>query len=132
MKKLTVVFTLILQSCNNPSDQTKVTIPDETKNISGCWTDFRIGELPPVGYYDGIDSLVKKWDLCYTRMDGGCVMDDSTKTLSKQYKIENEKYFKQLEAKLGKNWKQQFDKELHILDSINWVKMNDKLHAPHN
>jgi hypothetical protein len=124
MKKLAIVLTVLLTSCNNTLDSSKMAIDTKSDSVSGCWIDFRIGELPPMGYYDGIDSLVKRWNLCYTRMEGGCVIDDSTEFLSKKYKIENDKYFTQLEAKLGKDWKLKFDSELHILDSINWIKIN--------
>jgi hypothetical protein len=124
MKNIAILFSVLIISCNSASNTSKIVSAKETKNTNDCWTDFRIGELPPMGYYDGIDSLVKKWSLCYTRIEGGCVIDDSTETLSKKYEIENKKYFKQLESKFGKDWKHKFDKELHILDSINWLKIN--------
>jgi hypothetical protein len=132
MKKLTVLFILILQSCIHATDQTKVTLPDESKNINGCWTDFRIGELPPLGYYYAMDSLVKKWDLCYTREESGCEVNDSIRILQQKYKASNEAYFESLKAKLGNDWKQKFDKEYHILDSINWIKINKTIESLNN
>ncbi|NML68551.1 hypothetical protein HHL23_01885 [Chryseobacterium sp. RP-3-3] len=92
-----------------------------------CWKDLRIGELPPQGAYDGIDSLVKKWNLCYERIETGCEVTDSITQLQKQYERSNTIYFKSLEKKLGKSWKLQFDRELHLLDSINWIKINRKI-----
>ncbi|HCA09669.1 hypothetical protein [Chryseobacterium sp.] len=92
-----------------------------------CWKDIRIGELPPQGAYDGIDSLVKKWNLCYERIETGCEANDSITRLQRQSDRSNMMYFKSLEKKLGKNWKQQFDKELQIADSINWIKINREI-----
>lgn len=92
-----------------------------------CWKDIRMGELPPQGAYDGIDSLVKKWNLCYERIETGCEVTDSITHLQRQYDRSNTIYFKSLETKLGENWKQQFDKELHIADSINWIKINREI-----
>ncbi|SFN94721.1 hypothetical protein SAMN05421594_4829 [Chryseobacterium oleae] len=92
-----------------------------------CWKDIRIGELPPQGAYDGIDSLVKKWNLCYERIETGCEVTDSITRLQRQYDRSNAMYFKSLENKLGKNWKQQFDHELQITDSINWIKINKEI-----
>jgi hypothetical protein len=129
MKYLYLIFCLFLLSCNNALDPTKTDIVTKTDAIAGCWTDFRIGELPPVGYYDGIDSLVKKWNLCYTRLEGGCVLDDSTEVLRKKYKMENENYFVQLESKLGKDWKLKFENELRVLDSMNWIKINKTINS---
>lgn len=92
-----------------------------------CWKDLRIGELPPQGAYDGIDGLVKKWNLCYERIEAGCEVTDSITQLQKQYDRANTIYFKSLEKKLGKNWKLQFDRELHLSDSINWIKINREI-----
>jgi hypothetical protein len=70
-----------------------------------------------------IDSLVKKWNLCYERIEAGCIITDSIEDLKKQYEASNKIYFKSLEKNLGKNWKQQFDKELQTSDSINWIRI---------
>ncbi|MGK6341013.1 hypothetical protein ACMGDK_02170 [Chryseobacterium sp. DT-3] len=106
--------------------------PDVTKKTAQkteplCWKDIRVGELPPEGAYSGIDSLVKKWNLCYERIETGCEITDSITRLQKQYEHSNTIYFKSLEKKLGKNWKQQFDKELRVSDSINWIKINREI-----
>ncbi|AZA50119.1 hypothetical protein EG346_18900 [Chryseobacterium carnipullorum] len=106
--------------------------PDASKKAvhsaeSLCWKDIRIGELPPQGAYDGIDSLVKKWNLCYERIETGCEVTDSITQLQKEYERSNAMYFKSLEKKLGKNWKKQFDQELHRSDSIHWIKINREI-----
>ncbi|WP_223607827.1 hypothetical protein [Chryseobacterium sp. OSA05B] len=92
-----------------------------------CWKDIRVGELPPEGAYGGIDSLVKKWNLCYERIETGCEVTDSITRLQRKYDRSNGIYFKSLEKKLGKNWKQQFDKELQVADRINWIKINKQI-----
>ncbi|MBL1221003.1 hypothetical protein JET18_09150 [Chryseobacterium sp. L7] len=92
-----------------------------------CWKDIKAGELPPEGAYYAIDSLVKKWGLCYERIETGCEVNDSIRTIQKEADRSNDKYFKSLEKKLGKNWKQQFDQELQVLDSINWIKISEQI-----
>lgn len=117
-----VIIPLLVISCT--PDAVKKTA-QKTEPL--CWKDIRIGELPPVGAYDGIDSLVKKWDLCYERIEAGCEVKDSVAKLEKAYEHSNTVYFKSLEKKLGKNWKQQFERELHLLDSINWIRINREI-----
>lgn len=120
--RVSVIIPLLVISCT--PDAVKKTV-QKTEPL--CWKDIRIGELPPVGAYDGIDSLVKKWDVCYERIEAGCEINDSITKLEKAYQHSNTVYFKSLEKKLGKNWKQQFDRELHVLDSINWIRINREI-----
>jgi len=134
MEKLTASMILLaavlfMISCNpDAAKKTKSETSDDVKKTEPlCWKDIRAGELPPVGAYDAIDSLVKKWDLCYERIETGCVITDSTRKIQKEADRTNEVYFKSLEKKLGKNWKQQFDKELHLSDSINWIKISEQM-----
>ena len=134
MEKLTVSMILLaavlfMISCNPDAvKKTKSATSDDVKKTEPlCWKDIRAGELPPVGAYDAIDSLVKKWNLCYERIETGCVITDSTRKIQKEADRTNEIYFKSLEKKLGKNWKQQFDKELHLSDSINWIKISEQM-----
>lgn len=108
----------------NKSTVTKKTIKNKEPL---CWKDLRYGELPPVGAYDGIDSLVKKWNLCYERIEAGCEITDSIQDLKNQYEASNAIYFKNLEARLGKDWKRVFDKELQVADSINWIKIKQEI-----
>jgi|GEM_PF-1105273 len=114
-------------SCNtNEANQNNKVIALQKEVPTLCWTDFRVGGLPPQGAYDGIDSLVRKWNLCYERIENGCEVSDSVVALQKHYDSLNNLYFKSLEPKYGKNWKQQFDAELHLLDSINWTKISQE------
>ncbi|MCT2563916.1 hypothetical protein [Chryseobacterium herbae] len=117
-----LTITFAITSCT-PDGAKKAT--QKTEPL--CWKDIRVGELPPEGAYDGIDSLVKKWNLCYERIETGCEVTDSITQLQKQYDSSNTMYFKSLEKKLGKNWKKQFDHELQIADSINWIKINREI-----
>lgn len=79
------------------------------------WTDYRIGELPPEGYYDAMDSVVKKWNIRYKRVEGGC---EATPEDKKKNEAGNAAYFRELEGQYGKHWKAQFTKEVRELDSI--------------
>ncbi|SHF80336.1 hypothetical protein [Chryseobacterium vrystaatense] len=117
-----VIIPLLVISCT--PDAVKKTA-QKTEPL--CWKDIRIGELPPVGAYDGIDSLVKKGHLCYERIEAGCEVNDSMAKLERAYEHSNTVYFNSLEKKLGKNWKQQFEGELHLLDSINWIRINREI-----
>lgn len=85
------------------------------------WIDYREGELPPVGYYTALDSTIKKWNIRYERIEGGCEIIPGEK---QRYEQNNEKYFRMLEKRFGNNWRQRFDKEVSILDST--------LHAEEN
>lgn len=123
-----ICLLMVFISCKpDPAAVTKTSQKSAKTTDSLCWKDFRYGELPPVGAYDAIDSLVKKWGLCYERIEAGCEITDSIKNLKKQYEASNELYFESLEKKLGKNWKQNFDKELHTLDSINWIRIKREM-----
>ncbi|UEQ77436.1 hypothetical protein [Chryseobacterium arthrosphaerae] len=125
-----IALWFVFVSCKpDPAPVTRTSQKSVKTTDSLCWKDFRYGELPPVGAYDAIDSLVKKWNLCYERIEAGCVITDSIKNLKKQYQASNKLYFESLEKKLGKNWKQDFDKELHTLDSINWISIKRKMDA---
>ncbi|AZA83695.1 hypothetical protein C1637_14360 [Chryseobacterium lactis] len=112
-----------LFSCKKPDAPKQA----EEKKDSLCWNDFRYGELPPERAYHGIDSLVKKWNLCYHRIEAGCVITDSIEKLKKQYESSNAIYFKSMEKTLGKDWKQRFDQQLAIADSINWIKIKEEI-----
>lgn len=124
MKKFIALLTtpFFLISCN--TDAAKKTT-QKTEPL--CWKDIRVGELPPEGAYDGIDSLVKKWNLCYERIETGCEITGSISKLKRQYERSNNIYFKSLEKKLGADWKQQFDRELQLLDSINWIRIRREI-----
>lgn len=79
------------------------------------WIDYRQGELPPEGYYSALDSTIKKWGIRYERIEGGCEIIPGEK---QRYEQHNEKYFEQLEKQFGMGWRQRFDQEVRILDSI--------------
>ncbi len=120
---LLVVFTTVLLSCTS-----SVTTDIQTTSTNNhtiittvdtlCWTDFIIGEPPMIGEFDGIDSLTKKYNICYTRILNGCEMNSETDSLRKNYQLKNEQYFKQLELKLGVDWKSRFDAELLLLNKV--------------
>jgi hypothetical protein len=94
-------------------------VSEKPKQVQGIWVDYIIGEPPMIHEFDGIDTLVKKWKINYTRILAGCERSDSVIEIEKKYEIANQIYFKKLESKLGKNWKQKFDLELKKLDSLN-------------
>jgi len=85
--------------------------------------NYRLGELPPQGTYDGIDTLVKKYKLRYQRIDAGCEIGPAEELLKARYAYQNQRYFREMEKVHGKDWKKQFDAELHVLDSINEIRI---------
>jgi hypothetical protein len=78
------------------------------------WVDYHIGELPPLGYYDPFDSIVKKWNIRYQRIEGGC---DGTPAQRSFYEKQNPKYFKVLESRFGRNWLTRFNAEVEALQN---------------
>jgi hypothetical protein len=78
------------------------------------WVDYQIGELPPSGYYDAFDSIVKKWNIGYRRMEGGC---NATLAQRSFYERQNPKYFKVLESRFGKDWLTSFNAEVEALQT---------------
>lgn len=102
----------LLLACHSSTHRKEPVQPSET---SGCWIDFTIGELPPANYYDAKDSIIRKWQLCYKRIEGGC---EATVEEKKYHEQGNEKYFKLLAAKYGKDWFQRFNKEVKDLDAV--------------
>lgn len=121
------ILSFFMGSCS--PDASKKTKSSLQKAEILCWKDIKAGELPPEGAYYAIDSLVKKWGLCYERIETGCEVNDSIRTIQKEADRSNDKYFKSLEKKLGKNWKQKFDRELQNLDSINWIKISEQIRS---
>jgi hypothetical protein len=99
---------------------------NKEKQNKEIWIDYIIGGPPSPIEFDGIDSLVKKWNINYKRIMVGCEPIDSDFVNEKKYKSSNTIYFKNLESRFGKNWKQKFDNERKILDSINFLKYNSK------
>ena len=109
---------LVLVACNDvPEGNNSNTVTQIDTSLK--WVDYRNGELPPVGYYDATDSIIKKWDIRYERVEGGCEVDDAEK---QRYEKDNHKYFNILEQKHGKDWRKKFDAEVKYLDSLLQVK----------
>ncbi|MCH5597485.1 FEKKY domain-containing protein [Niabella ginsengisoli] len=113
---LSLLLFQIVVSCgqkqSKPAMDAAASPPTDTTSL---WVDYRIGELPPEGYYDAFDSIIRKWNIRYQRTEGGC---EATPSEKQQHEAGNEKYFRQLEAKFGKDWRQQFDAEVKKLDSL--------------
>jgi len=76
------------------------------------WTDYRIGEPPPVGYYSAFDSVIKKWHIRHERIEGGC---EATPEERSVYEKDNPKYFRVLEKQFGKDWLRRFHAEVEVL-----------------
>jgi hypothetical protein len=114
---------LVLISCTSTTqDDAKTILKNNSINNTAidtsilCWTDFIIGEYPMVGVFVGMDSLTKKYGICYNRILNGCEMTNEADSLRNDYHKKNELYFKQLELKLGADWKKRFDTELILLN----------------
>jgi hypothetical protein len=120
---LVLAVAVILLSCTNssgredsPTPITKQIIKDTSKFDTQCWTDFIVGGPPMPNEFKGIDSLVKKYNICYHRYLNGCEVSDSILNVKSQFDKANQLYFKELETRFGDNWKKKFDKELEILN----------------
>jgi hypothetical protein len=118
------IFTSALLSCSSSNDKKNTTAPSLTKQTiqtntqidSLCWIDFIVGGPPLPNEFVGIDSLVKKYDLCYYRIENGCEVSDSIFEVQKKYEKQNQLYFTKLQSKLGMDWKKKFDQELLLLN----------------
>lgn len=101
-----------------PINSNKI-ISEGSNQVQDIWVDYIVGEPPMINEFNGIDTLVKKWKINYTRILGGCEKNDSVVEIEKKHEIKNKIYFKKLEIKLGKNWRQKFDLELKKLNNLN-------------
>lgn len=108
MRHILVFLMIVTLSCQQKTS-------DKKAETASFWTDYRIGELPPEGYYDAKDSVVKKWNIRYKRIEGGC---EATVEDMKKHEAGNATYFLELEKQYGKNWQEQFNKEVRELDSV--------------
>jgi len=118
MKKLLfycLIATLLMASCKDKTVK-KTAEPLSAVVVTDTslkWVDYRIGELPPMGYYTAFDSVIKKWDIRYKRVNGGCEVNPVEQH---HYEKDNSKYFAVLEQRFGKDWRKRFDAEVVALD----------------
>ncbi len=108
-------------SCSNKQKNgknSKISMPES------IWIDLILGGPPLPNQFKAIDSLTKKYNINYKRIEMGCEFSNKDIILREKYEIENALYFKELEKTLGKNWKSKFDLEKSKLDSLNIVKLN--------
>lgn len=103
---------VLLFSCNG-TESTNHAAKDTVASLK--WVDYREGELPPIGYYSALDSVIKKWGIRYERIEGGCEVVPGQK---QRHERNNKKYFGLLEKKFGKDWRERFDEEVSTLDSL--------------
>ena len=126
MKKFIVLIYILSVSttfigCLQKQKTVKFTKIDNSK---GIWIDLILGGPPLPNQFKAIDSLTKKYNINYKRIEMGCEFSNKDIILREKYEIENALYFKELEKTLGKNWKSKFDLEKLKLDSLNIVKLN--------
>ncbi len=121
MKKIIIllVISIFLIEClekQNPKKEIEKSIAKQPK---GIWIDLILGGPPLSNEFKNIDLLTKKYKINYKRIEMGCEYTDKDILMKEKYKISNNKYFKDLEIILGKNWKQNFDLEKSKLDNLN-------------
>ncbi|MEY8759337.1 hypothetical protein [Chryseobacterium tongliaoense] len=114
MKIFYSLLLILVISCNG-TEKNNHTAKAKDVDSTLKWIDYHEGELPPVGYYSAFDSTIKKWNIRYERIDGGCEVIPGKK---QQYEQNNKRYFRLLEKKFGKDWRQRFDLEVSTLDHI--------------
>ncbi len=126
MKKFIVLIFILSVSITFIGCLQKQKTDDVTKtdNSKGIWIDLILGGPPLPNQFKAIDSLTKKYNINYKRIEMGCEFSNIDLLLRKKYEIENALYFKELEKTLDKNWKNKFDLEKSKLDSLNIVKLN--------
>ena len=111
---------ILLFACNSGDSKVVNALPATAADSGLKWTDYREGELPPVGYYDALDSVIKKWNIRYERIEGGC---EPAPLEKHRYEKGNRAYFQLLEKQYGKDWRLRFDDEVKAVglyfDKIN-------------
>ncbi|MNG68981.1 hypothetical protein D3C79_273290 [compost metagenome] len=110
-----LLFFLFFSCDGTQTAQNNIAAGRKGTDSSLKWIDYRQGELPPEGYYSALDSTIKRWGIRYERIEGGCEIIPGEK---QRYEQHNEKYFEQLEKQLGSGWRQRFDQEVRLLDSL--------------
>lgn len=120
---LIILVSMNVVYCKNEVNNLTEIVYKEQKQVDGIWIDYIFGGPPMPKEFKGIDSLTKKYHINYKRVEFGCEFSDNDMLQKKKYEIENQVYFKKLESKLGKDWKQKFDLELKTLDSLNFRKL---------
>lgn len=116
MKIYMIIVLLLSAACvdrSSPPQAGNDILPGN--DTSPKWVDYRIGELPPEGYYNAFDSIIRKWNIRYQRIEGGCDVNTKDKH---RYEKDNSKYFQILEQQFGKDWRVLFNKEVAALDSL--------------
>jgi hypothetical protein len=116
---IVLVLAFSCEEKTQDADHAKVAAVDTTLK----WTHYHIGEPPPDGYYAAFDSVIKRWNIRYERIDGGC---EELPEERARYEKDNPKYFKILDKRFGKNWLQRFHAEVKALDST--LKKDNKLY----
>ncbi len=114
-----ILVSMIVVCCKNEVNNLTKIISEKPKKVEGIWIDYIFGGPPMPKEFEGIDFLTKKYKINYKRVEFGCEYSDSDILQKEKYKIENQIYFKELEFKLGKDWKQKFDLELKKLNDLN-------------
>jgi hypothetical protein len=109
---------LVLTCCisytqHNGLADAKVATQVAVVDTSPKWVDYHIGEPQFVGYYAAFDSVIKKWNIRYQRIEGGC---EELPAERNKYEKDNPKYFKILEAKYGKEWSNRFYTDVEVLE----------------
>lgn len=114
---------ILLVACNSGDSKVSNALPPTDADTGLKWTDYREGELPPVGYYDALDSVIKKWNIRYERIEGGC---EPAPLEKRRYEKGNGEYFQLLEKQYGKDWRRRFDDEVKTVG-----RYFDKINADH-
>ncbi|WP_374951865.1 hypothetical protein [Mucilaginibacter sp.] len=115
---------LILTCCvsctqHNGRADVKVATPGAVVDISLKWVDYHFGEPPPEGYYAAFDSVIKKWNIRYQRIEGGC---EALPAERNKYEKDNPKYFKIIESEYGKDWLNRFYADVKMLEQQSYKK----------
>jgi hypothetical protein len=111
----TTVALLIFSSCSQTNNhEKKIATTAIAIDTNLKWVDYRIGELPQEGYYTAFDSVIKKWNIRYERIEGGC---EELPDERRRYEKDNPKYFKILETRFGNDWLDHFHADVKALDS---------------
>ncbi|WP_345950038.1 hypothetical protein ABDD95_01005 [Mucilaginibacter sp. PAMB04274] len=107
---------LFFASCRQTSSPVNIKTAPPVNEIDTSlkWVDYHIGEPPPEGYYTAFDSVIKKWNIRYQRIEGGC---EGLPDERRRFEKDNPKYFALLKIRFGEDWLDRFHADVKALDN---------------
>lgn len=107
IKAFNIVILLYLVGCSaNPEKENKA-----DKEYEDIWIETT-GGLPDFLYFNTKDSICESWGINYELNALGCEITEEQDEQNDFFNRQSSRYFKKINQKLGKNWKDSLEKEI--------------------